>query len=403
MNSKTKNKIRKPSPLLIIASAAIPLAAVVGILFLFLSHGTGLELKAPAPVENLEFERMVLQDEGFEAHVINTGPEALTIAQVQVGLLSRASWEFQVNPGPTIARLGRAVVQVPYPWTPGEPYEIVLITSNGLIFTHEIAIAVATPKLSLGMMGRFALLGIYVGVLPVFLGIGWLPFLRSLPEKWYFFLLNLAAGILLFLGVDTLEEALEHAADVPGPFQGVGLILIGVSLSIGLLYTVSGWFRKRRPEMDTAGGLVLAYSIAFGIGMHNLGEGLAIGGSYALGEFAAGTMLVLGFTLHNLTEGVAVVSPVVQSRFAWWHLIGLGTLAGVPTIGGTLLGAFAFTATWAVLLLAVGTGAVMQVVFEITRFQIRGRGAASLVSGLNLAGFSCGLAIMYVTGLLVII
>ncbi len=403
MNPETKNEIRKPSPLLVIASAAIPLAAVVGILFLFLSRGTGLGLEAPAPVENLEFERMVLQDGIIEAHVINTGPEALTVAQVQVGLLNRASWEFQVSPGPTIARLGRAVVQIPYPWTPGEPYEIALITSNGLIFTHEIGIAAATPRMSIGMMGRFALLGIYVGVLPVFLGIGWLPFLRALPGRWYFFLLNLTVGILLFLGVDALEEALEHAADVPGPFQGVGLILIGVSLSIGLLYAVSGWFRKRRAGMEAAGGLVLAYSIAFGIGVHNLGEGLAIGGSYALGEFAAGTMLVLGFTLHNLTEGVAVVSPVVQSRFSWRHLLALGALAGVPTIAGTLLGAFAFTATWAVLLLAVGAGAVMQVVFEIARFQVRGQGSESLVGGLNLAGFACGLAVMYVTGLFVTI
>jgi zinc transporter ZupT len=175
---------------------------------------------------------------------------------------------------------------------------------------------------------------------------------------------------------------------------------MGVTLSLGILYAVSGWLRKRQ-KAAAASGLVLAYSIAFGIGIHNLGEGLAIGGAYSLGEFAAGTMLVLGFTLHNLTEGVAVVAPVVQSRFKWLHLLWLGALAGLPTIAGTLLGAFAYSATWAVLFLAIGAGAVFQVVIEIVRYQIRERGTASLAEGLNLAGFAAGMAVMYLTGLFV--
>jgi zinc transporter ZupT len=112
-------------------------------------------------------------------------------------------------------------------------------------------------------------------------------------------------------------------------------------------------------------------------------------------------LLVLGFTLHNLTEGVAVVAPVVQSRFRWLHLLWLGALAGLPTIAGTLMGAFAYTATWAVLFLAVGAGAVFQVVIEITRHQVKEHGAASLAQGFNLAGFACGLAVMYLTGLFV--
>jgi zinc transporter ZupT len=147
--------------------------------------------------------------------------------------------------------------------------------------------------------------------------------------------------------------------------------------------------------------LLLAYTVAFGIGVHNLGEGLAIGGAYALGAVSMGTLLVLGFTLHNLTEGVAVIAPVVRSNFRWSHLIWLGLLAGAPTIAGTLLGAFAYTALWAVLFLAVGAGAVFQVVIEITRYQMQQAGAAALASGPSLAGFAAGLAIMYVTGLFV--
>ncbi len=394
---------RKPSRAVVLASALLPILLLAGILYSLVIRGTGLNLAAPAPIENLEFERIVLRPGEIRAHVINTGPEPVTIAQVQVGFLNRASWEFEVAPDPTIARLGRAVVSIPYPWTPGEPYEIVLITANSLIFTHEIEVAAETPVADPAMLGRFALLGVYVGVLPVFLGIGWLPFLRVLSRRWYFFLLSLTAGLLVFLGVDALKEALENAADVPGPYQGVAVILIGVSLSLAGLYAVSSWLKQRQQSTGLGGGLLLAYTIAFGIGLHNLGEGLAIGGAYALGAVPMGTMLVLGFTLHNLTEGVAVVAPVVRHHFRWSHLLWLGLLAGAPTIAGTLLGAFAYTALWAVLFLAVGAGAVFQVVIEITRYQVQQGGTASLTSGFSLAGFALGLAVMYVTGFFVIV
>ena len=386
---------------LVIASALLPLLMLGTVIFLLFQRGIGLQLTSPAPIENLEFERVVLRSGEIEAHVINTGPEALTLAQAQIGWTNRASWEFDAEPSPTIPRLGRAIVRIPYPWTPGEPYEIALITANSLVFTHEIEIAAETPQPGPQMLGAFALLGIYVGVIPVFLGILWLPFLRSLPRHWYFFLLSLTVGLLVFLGVDALEDALENAERVPGPFQGVALILIGFSMSLLGLYFISGWLKRRQAATESSTPILLAYTIAFGIGVHNLGEGLAIGGAYALGEFATTFLLVVGFMVHNLTEGVAVVAPVVRTEFKWSHLVWLGLLAGAPTIAGTLLGAFTYTALWAVLFLAIGAGAVFQVVIEITRHQIRQAGAASLASGMSVAGFALGLLIMYVTGLFV--
>src|SRR3990172_7650165 len=176
---------------------------------------------------------------------------------------------------------------------------------------------------------------------------------------------------------------------------------MSVILTVLILYAISHWLRKRSPDAGKSGlsPMALAYSVAFGIGVHNLGEGLAIGAAYALGEVAVGTLLVLGFTLHNLTEGVAVGAPVGQSRFHWRHLVWLGLLAGGPTIVGSMMGAFAYAAIWAVLFLAIGAGAVTQVVIEITRYQARAAGLSSLVSGSSLAGFALGLALMYLTGL----
>ncbi len=397
----------RPGRALIVASALLPLLLLGGILYLFSRTGTGLNLGAPpAPIEKLEFERVEFVPGEIRAHVINTGPETLTIAQVQVGWTNRASWQFNVFPSPVIPRLERATVAIPYPWIAGEPYEVALISENTLVFSHEVAIAAETPTAGPALLGSLALLGVYVGVLPVFLGIGWLPFLRALPQRWYFFLLSLTSGLLVFLGVDALHEALENAARVPGPFQGLAVILMGVSLSVLGLYGVSGWLKRRSRNRgdahDEAGrGLLLAYTIALSIGLHNLGEGLAIGGAYALGEISTGTLLIVGFTVHNLTEGVAVVAPVVRSKFNWIHLLWMGLLAGAPTIAGAMLGAFAYDALWAVLFLAIGAGAIIQVVIEITRYQIRRAGAPSLVGGYSLAGFAAGLAVMYTTGLFV--
>ncbi|HSA91857.1 MAG TPA: hypothetical protein VLE48_02515 [Terriglobales bacterium] len=395
----TSSVARRGSRAAIIASALLPVMLLAGILYLLVQRGTGLALAPPAPIERIEFERVELYPGEIRAHVINSGPESVTIAQVQVGWLNRASWEFTATPSATIPRLGRAVVRIPYPWVAGEPYEVVLLTANTLVFTHEIAIAAETPVAGGSTLGSLALLGVYVGVIPVFLGIGWLPFLRALPQRGYYFFLNLTLGLLVFLGVDALHEALENAALVPGPYQGIALILIGLSLSILLLYAISGRVKGR--EGSGGNGLLLAYTIALSIGLHNLGEGLAIGGAYALGEVATGTLLVLGFTLHNLTEGVAVVAPVVRSRFRWVHLLWLGLLAGLPTIAGTMAGALAYSALWSVLFLAVGAGAIIQVVIEITRHQIRESGTASLANAFNVAGFAAGLAVMYVTGLFV--
>lgn len=383
-------------------SALLPLLLLGGIVYLFFTRGPGLELAAPAPIERVEFERVVFKPGEIRAQVINTGPQAVTIQQVQVGWTTRASWEFEVTPAATLPRLGRAVVSIPYPWLPGEPYEIVLITANSLVFSHEVKIAAETPTPSAGMVGSFVLLGTYVGLIPVFLGILWLPFLRSLPTRWYNFLLSLTSGLLVFLGAGALHEAFENSEKVPGPYQGVALIVMGLSLSLLGLYVVSGSLKRgaKSGARDSL-GLVLAYAIAFSIGVHNLGEGLAIGGAYTLGEISTGFLLVVGFTIHNLTEGIAIVAPMVRSRFRLVHLVWLGLLAGGPTIIGTLLGAFTYSALWAVLFLAIGAGAVFQVVIEITRHQVRQAGAAGLLSGSALAGFALGLIVMYLTGLFV--
>jgi len=405
----------KYSSLKLVTSGLVPLLLLAGLVVFIIVKGTGLREYAPAPLEELSFERIIFTDSGIDAEVFNSGPDQLTIAHVQIGWFNRTSFQFSVEPSPTIPRLGRATVHIPYPWVEGEPYEIVLITGTGMAFTKDVEIATLTPKVTWSLMRNFAMLGIYVGVIPVYLGLLWIYFLRRIDRKWYDFFMALTIGLLVFLGGDAVSEAIELSEEVADVLNGTGIIIIGISGTMLILTAIDrtvSMHRARKNQgstedatsLDTKSLLTLAYIIAFSIGIHNLGEGLAIGGAYAVGEVSLGAFLVLGFMIHNITEGVAIVAPLSRSKASLWHLVVLGLVAGAPTIIGTLIGGFTFSRVWSLLLISIGAGAIFQVVLLIYR-QMRmssiRRNVQSIVTYRNVIGFMSGLAVMYATGLFV--
>lgn len=405
----------KYSLLKLVLSGSVPLMLLAGLVSFIIINGTGLRDYVPAPLEELSFERIIFSDTGIDAEVFNSGPEPLTIAHVQIGWFNRTSYQFTIKPSSTIPRLGKATVHIPYPWVEGEPYEIVLITSTGMAFTHDVEIATMTPKVTWSLMGNFAMLGVYVGVIPVFLGLLWIYFLRRIDRSWNDFFMALTLGLLVFLGGDALAEAIELSAQVADVLNGTGIIIIGISMTMLILTAIDKTVSKHRARkneeskenaisLETKSVLTLAYIIAFSIGIHNLGEGLAIGGAYAIGEVSLGTFLVLGFMIHNITEGVAIVAPLSRSKFSLWHLVLLGLLAGAPTIIGTWIGGFIFSRVWSLLLISIGAGAIFQVVLLIYR-QMRLSSIRSnintIVTYRNVVGFMSGLAVMYATGLFV--
>ena len=205
-------------------------------------------------------------------------------------------------------------MRIPFDWVPGDPYKIELFTASGLSFEKEIPVAVETPRPSARMFLVFSAMGLYVGILPVAFGILWLPFLRQLGKRWINFFLSFTVGLLVFLGVDALHEGFEVAGKLPGVFSGVGLLAIGFLLAFLFITGIDQFLRTRPGAQGPDASLILAYMIAFGIGIHNLGEGLAIGSAYASGEIALGALLLLGFTIHNTTEGLAIVSPLTRSK-----------------------------------------------------------------------------------------
>jgi ZIP family zinc transporter len=374
----------------------LPLLGLGVLLAFIVLNGAGVGREDAPPVEDLTVQRVALPTRyEFVLSVRNGGPEPVTLSQVVV---NDAIWDFDAEPDKTIPPLGSATVTIPYSWVEGEAYEIVLITSTGTTFDAEVPVAVLTPQFSEDTFFGYALIGTYVGVIPVALGLLWYPFLRRLGTSGMNFVLALTVGLLAFLVIDTLEEAMDVAVELPGVFSGIPLVILLTLLTLLGLLAAERLFRRGR-----ASRLGTSYRIALGIGLHNLGEGLAIGAAFALGEAALGVFLVVGFTLHNITEGVGIAAPILKERPRLAHFLWLALLGGGPAIVGTWIGGFAFSNLLAAVFLAVGAGAILQVIYEVTRLLLAdsARSKTPVLSAPNLGGLVCGVAIMYATALLV--
>ena len=376
--------------------ALLPLLLLAAVLALIVQTDAGLGERTAPPIETLNVQRVRLPEPGrIELEVVNDGPDPITIAQV---LVDDAYWDFTIAPHRTLDRLESATIAVPYPWVEGEAHLIAMVSETGVLFEAEIPVAMESPETDREGFARFALVGLYVGVVPVALGLLWYPSLRRLGRRGMDFILALTVGLLVFLVVDMWEEAREVALDAPAALSAPVLIPLLALLTAGLLTVVGRSLRR-----DGRGGLPLAYQIATGIGLHNLGEGLAIGSAFALGEVALGVFLIVGFTLHNVTEGVGIAAPLVRDRPALAHFAGLAAVAGAPAIVGTWIGAYVFSPFWTTVFLAVGIGAILQVVVEVGRLILRGRERAGepALTWTTFGGVAAGIAVMYATALLV--
>ena len=374
----------------------LPLVLLAGVILVFLNTNAGLDFESPAPIESIAVERVILTHNHIAINIRNTSPQDITIAQIGINEAIRA---FEMDPGFRIPRLGRATIHTDYGWVEGEAYGITLFSTNAVAFDVEIPVAFETPVPDANNFLAFALIGLYVGVIPVFLGILWLPALRQLDRRWMVFLLALTIGLLIFLGVDTLAEALEQVEHVPGPFQGLGLVAIG---AVGIFYLLLAISRQQSSveSSGTAKRLNIAFIIALGIGLHNLGEGLAIGAAYTVGEISLGTFLVVGFIIQNITEGLGIIAPVLRDKPSLRTLVYLGLLGGAPAILGAWIGGFTPSPTLAVLFLGIGAGAIFEVVYEIA-VMLRRDYAKEEGPYTVFAGVLSGMLLLWITGLII--
>ena len=375
--------------------ALLPLILLGLLLAYMVVTGGGLRELTGPPVEKLTLGRVTLPDlQTIVLEVINDGPETVKLAQVTV---DDAFWSFTASPDSTLERFETTTVRIPYHWVEGEAHAVALMTGSGTVFVKDIPVAVQTPAFSAELLWRFLLIGLYVGVVPIVLGMLWYPWMRRLSKAAMNFILSLTVGLLAYLAVGTWLDALEFTVGLPAFVQGIPVVALVALISLGGLLALG----NRRNASSTPLGL--SRKIALGIGLHNLGEGLAIGAAFASGEAALGTFLVLGFTLHNITEGVGIAAPVVDQNPGLAQFALLALMAGGPAIVGTWLGGFAFNPTLAALFLAVGVGAILQVIWEVGRLVARDslKRGGSLLNAVNLSGFTVGVAVMYFTAFLV--
>jgi zinc transporter, ZIP family len=371
----------------------LPLLLILGALGAFLLlDGPGLGERRGPPAEEIAVERTKLTPGVIELTVRNDGADAVSIAQVVV---NDAFAQFS-GAEQAIGRLETAVLRIQQPWIEGEAYEVALLTSTGGTITHEIPVAVATPANDLSFFGLMALLGLYVGVIPVALGMLWLPWIRRIPPSWLRVVLAVTVGLLAFLAIDATLEGFELAGEGSQAFGGAALVLLGGVVAFLALTGVSEWLKERQ---SGASGSSLAMLVAIGIGLHNLGEGVAIGSAYSVGALALGAFLVVGFALHNTTEGLAIVAPIANLKPTPARLALLGLIAGAPAVLGAWLGAAAFNSSLAAFLFGFGAGAIVQVVVQLAP-ALRDEHGRTL-HPVAVGGLLAGLAVMFATGLLV--
>jgi zinc transporter ZupT len=348
----------------------------------------------PPPADEFDVRRIEFRPGEIRVQVRNPQPDDLTIALVTV---DDAIVPFTLDGPATLGRLRSSTIVVPYDWVEEEPIAIGVTSSTGIQTTHGVAAAVLTPQPSMrGFLG-YGLIGALVGILPVALGLLWLPSLRRADPRWLAAFMALTGGLLTFLGVEALAEALELQAVLPSALGGPGLVLLGLAASaLGMTFLSSRLSRGKAG----ATGLALALLVAIGIGVHNLGEGLAIGTSFATGELQLGAFLVIGFMVHNVTEGLGIAAPASRTRVSVWQLVALALVAGAPAILGTWLGGYASSDVLTPVFFALAAGAALQVVVEVGRYVAR-TAPGGLRSGWVVGGYLAGIAAMWATGLLI--
>ena len=349
---------------------------------------------SPPSADEFDVRRVDFREGEIRVLVRNPQRDDLTIA---VATVDDAIVPYTLDGPATLGRLRSSTIVIPYLWVEDDPIAIGVTSSTGIQTTTEVAAARLTPEPDVhGFLG-YGLIGVLVGVVPVALGLLWLPSLRRARPEWLALFMALTAGLLTFLGVEALFEALDLQATLPAAFGGPGLVLLGLAASALGMTFLSARLSRGKPGVT---GLALALLVAIGIGVHNLGEGLAIGTSFATGELQLGGFLVIGFMVHNVTEGLGIAAPASRARVTFLWLAALALVAGGPAILGTWIGGYASSDLLTPLFFAFAAGAALQVVVEVGRYVAR-TAPGGLRSGWSIGGYLAGIAAMWATGLLI--
>ena len=391
-------EVRKsPSKSKLIASGVIPFLFLIVMMAYIFGPGSYL-LDFGVPLPEITIEKIEFIESEIQVTVRNTGPISVEIVMADVNDRIQPA---AIEPDRFLERYETTLVRIPFEWNEAEPYTVGLTIEDGTRFEREIEAAAPALKPDLEFIGFFAIIGTYVGIIPVMIGLLWLPFIKKLTKNKYHFFLALTVGLLLFLGIDSIEEAFDVSTEnLSDNFNGALLISTTIVLSFLGLYYASEKLTGKADSLRISKPVAIGLMIAIGIGLHNFGEGLAIGSALGLGSIAFSTFLIVGFALHNTTEGLAIAAPLSREKNVILKLLGLGLIAGTPAIFGAWVGGFAFSPFSAVIFISIGAGAIFQVIVIILKW-IRDEGDKSLSSAAVASGIAVGMLIMYVTSIMI--
>ena len=385
------------SKIKVIASGLIPFLFVI--LLMVYIFGPGAELLDFGIIlPEITIEKIDFIDSEIQATVRNTGhiPVEIVMADINDRIQPAA-----VEPDRFLERFETTLVRIPFEWNEAEPYTIGITVEDGTRFEKEIEAAAPALELSLDLAIFFAIIGTYVGIIPVMIGLLWLPFIKRISKQKYHFFLALTVGLLLFLAIDSIEEAIEISNEnLADSFNGTLLITTVTVLSfLGLYYSGNKLIEKAGSSKFTK-PVAIALMISIGIGLHNFGEGLAIGAALGMGSIAFSTFLIIGFALHNTTEGIAIAAPMSRGKLMIGKLAAMGIIAGSPAIFGAWIGGFVYSPFTSVIFLAIGAGAIFQVIVVIMKW-IQEENDKNLSTIAVVSGIAVGMLVMYLTSILV--
>ena len=388
----------KPSKGKLIASGIIPFAFLILLIAYIYGPGSDL-LDLGVPLPEITIEMVEFVDSEILVSVRNTGPIPVEVVMADVNDRIQPA---AIEPDGFLERYETALVRIPFEWNEAEPYIIGLTIEDGTRFEKEIEAAAPALEFNLDNVGFFAIIGTYVGIIPVIIGLLWLPFIKNISKNKYNFFLALTVGLLIFLGIDAIEEALEVSEeDLAHSFNAVLLVATVVILSfLGLYYTSEKLTSRSESSSNYVKPFAIALMISISIGLHNFGEGLAIGAAVGGGAIAFGAFLIVGFTLQNASEGIAIAAPLAKGRPSIKKLGALVLIAGVPTIFGAWLGGFLYTPFLAVVFLSIAAGAVFTVAVIIIKW-LQNENVKQLSNGSVVSGIATGMLIMYLTSILI--
>ena len=380
-----------------IAISAIAPIVLLAILILFLLGPASTFLQFGIVLPEISIEKVEFIENEIQATVRNTGPVGVNVVVADVNDRIQPA---AIEPDIHLERFETGLVRIPYDWNEGQPYTIGLTIDDGTRFEKQIDAASASLEPNSELFVFLGIIGLLIGVVPIMIGLLWYPFIKKLGKNAFNFFLAFTIGLLLFLGLDAIEEAFEisdtHLAPV---FNGELLIATVVILSFLGLYGIGNLLIKRSEFSKLSKGLAISLMVAVGIGLHNLGEGLAVGAAIALGQVALSTFLIIGFAIHNTTEGLAIAAPLTRTKSVIGKMVGFGLIAGIPAIFGTWIGGFSFSPFFTIIFLSIGAGAIFQVVWSIFKFIKEESDSFSSIS--IICGIALGLVVMYLTSILI--